>query len=250
MAMVTITRTDGIATVRYDRGAKANALNSDAIEELTATALSLAHEPELRAIILQGAASRFCAGVDLSDPALWGTDPAPETRQHILAAGGRMCQAWAALPQVVIAAVEGPAIGGGAILSLAADFRIMGQGAYLRFPEVRLGLTFGWGGLALLTSLIGPARAKHMLFTDRRVTPDEALQIGLCDQITDDDGTLAAAQDLAQQVALCPPLAVTMTKRAIDGHCRANWAAPYEADQFYLAQLLREASDSGNGRDR
>lgn len=116
---------------------------------------------------------------------------------------------------------------------------------YFRFPEVRLGLTLGWGGLALLTSLVGPARAKHILFTDRAVAPAEALQIGLCEEVTDDGATEAAAAALAREVSHCPPLSVSMTKRAVDAECRANWAAPYEADQFYLAQLLRDkpASD-------
>jgi len=244
MSMVLITRQGDVALVQYDRGAKANALNLDAMEQLTQAALTLAAQTDLRAIVLCGAAKRFCAGVDLADEALWQGDRDPVTRQRVLAAGGRMCTAWAALPQVVIAAVEGPAIGGGAILALAADFRIMGESAYFRFPEVRLGLTFGWGGLPLLTSLVGPARAKHMLFTDRSVAPSEALQLGLCEQITEDGGTEAAALALAAQVSLCPPLSVSMTKRAIDAHCRANWAASYEADQFYLAQLIREKSPS------
>lgn len=245
MSVVSITYENDVALVRYDRGAKANALNLEAIEELTATATALSERTDLRAIVLTGTPARFSAGVDLSDEALWRQDIDPVARQRVLAAGGRMCAAWAALPQVVIAAIEGAAIGGGAILSLAADFRIMGKSAYLRFPEVRLGLTMGWGGLALLTSLVGPARAKHIVFTDRAVAPTEALQIGLCEESTDDGAAEAAALALAREVSLCPPLSVAMTKRAVDAECRANWAAPYEADQFYLAQLLRDKSASG-----
>lgn len=245
MSVVSITYENEVALVRYDRGAKANALNLDAIEELTATATALGARTDLRAVVLSGTTTRFSAGVDLSDENLWRQDIDPVARQRVLAAGGRMCTAWSALPQVVIAAVEGPAIGGGGLLSLTADFRVMGKSAYFRFPEVRLGLTLGWGGLALLTSLVGPARAKHILFTDRAVAPAEALQIGLCEEVTDDGATEAAAAALAREVSYCPPLSVSMTKRAVDAECRANWAAPYEADQFYLAQLLRDkpASD-------
>lgn len=245
MSVVTVTYENEIGLVRYDRGAKANALNLEAMEALTATAIDLAARTDLRAIVLRGTATRFSAGVDLSDDNLWRQDIDPVARQHVLAAGGRMCTAWSALPQVVIAAVEGPAIGGGGLLSLTADFRVMGKSAYFRFPEVRLGLTLGWGGLALLTSLVGPARAKHILFTDRAIAPTEALQIGLCEDVSDDGAAEDAAMTLAHEVALCPPLSVSMTKRAVDAECRANWAAPYEADQFYLAQLLRDKSASG-----
>lgn len=240
MAMVEIERDGALATVRYDRGAKANALNAEAIAALTRAAQDLEGERDLAAILLTGTPTRFCAGVDLGDPNLWGAQASLPMRHHILAAGGRMIEAWRRLPQIVIAAVEGPAIGGGGILALAADFRVLAEGATLRFPEVRLGMTLGWGGLSLLCAQVGPARAKRILFRDETIDAAAALALGLADQVTARGEALAAARAFAAEMAGCAPLAVAMTKRAIDAELNANWAAPYEADQFLLARLAAE----------
>lgn len=240
MAMVEIEREGTLAVVRYDRGAKANALHAEAIAELTRAAQALEGERDLSAILLTGTPTRFSAGVDLGDASLWAADASLPMRHHILGAGGRMVEAWRRLPQIVIAAVEGPAIGGGAILALAADFRVMAEGALLRFPEVRLGMTLGWGGLSLLCALVGPARAKRILFRDETIDPAAALALGLADQVAPRGEALAAARAFAAEMAGSAPLAVAMTKRAIDAELNANWAAPYEADQFLLARLVNE----------
>jgi enoyl-CoA hydratase len=122
----------------------------------------------------------------------------------------------------------------------------MAEGAFFQFPEVRLGMTLGWGGLPLLSSLIGPTRAKRALFANERIGEQDALNMGLCDTIAPVGGAVEAAKLFAQTIAECPPLALRMTKRAIDQEHRANWAAPYEADQFYLARLIAESnSQSG-----
>lgn len=240
MALVEIEREGALAVVRYDRGAKANALNAEAIAELTRAAQALEGERDLSAILLTGTPARFSAGLDLGDANLWAAEASLPVRHHILGAGGRMVEAWRRLPQIVIAAVEGPAIGGGAILALAADFRVMGEGAVLRFPEVRLGMTLGWGGLSLLCALVGPARAKRILFRDETIDAATALALGLADETAPRGEALAAARALAAEMAGSDPLAVAMTKRAIDAELNANWAAPYEADQFLLARLVNE----------
>ena len=153
-----------------------------------------------------------------------------------------MSERWRRLPQAVIAAVEGPAIGGGAILALAADFRVLADGAFFRFPEVRLGMTLGWGGLPLLSALVGPARAKRLLFCDETVSAAEAAAMGLADRNAPQGGALDAARAWAGEIAACPPLALAMTKRALDGSAGGNWAAAYEADQFLLSRLVSEAT--------
>lgn len=240
MPTVTITREDSVALVRYDRGAKANALSHDTILDLTRAAEELVADTTCHLVILAGTERRFSAGVDLEDVALWQPGEDSVARSEAMAAGGRMVDRWARLPQICIAAVEGPAIGGGAILALAADFRVMGEGSYFRFPEVRLGMTLGWGGLPLLTALVGPARAKLMLFTDARIEPGEAERLGLCERAVPAGGALEAARELAAGIAACPPMALRMTKRTVDSHCRDNWASGFEADQFFLSRLLLE----------
>lgn len=242
MAVVDIQREGSIAVVRYDRGGKANALNEESISALIQAADELSTDDTLQVIVLTGTPSRFSAGVDLNDDQLWRSNADTVSRHSAMALGGVMCERWRTLPQIIIAAIEGPAVGGGGILALAADFRVMAQGSFFQFPEVRLGMTLGWGGLPLLSSLIGPTRAKRALFTNARIGEEEALNLGLCDRVSSPGGAVAAATLLAGDIAECPPLALRMTKRAIDREHRANWAAPYEADQFYLARLIAERS--------
>lgn len=240
MTSVTVEYEGSVATVRYDRGGKANALNGEAIGALTDVADALSRNDDVHVVMLTGTDSRFSAGVDLDDPALWQPEADPVVRARAMAAGGTMCERWARLPQVTIAAIEGPAIGGGGILAMAADFRVMADDAYFRFPEVRLGMTLGWGGLPLLAGLVGGRVAKRLLFTDCRVDADEARRIGLCDRVTEKGQALAAARALAETVAGCPAPALRMTKRSLDAHTRANWAAGFESDQFYLSRILTE----------
>ncbi|SOC46030.1 enoyl-CoA hydratase [Rhizobium subbaraonis] len=240
MTVVSIEREGPLALVRYDRGSKANALNMEAIEALTAAADELAADTGVQIVVLTGTEARFSAGVDLDDDRLWRKDADPVVRSRAMSAGGRMCERWLRLPQVTIAALEGAVIGGGAILALTADFRIAGEGAYFRFPEVKLGMTLGWGGLPLLSNLIGATRAKRALFTDQRIEAEEALSIGLCDEFAVKGGAVDAARALGDTIALCPPAALRMTKRSIDANLRANWAAGFEQDQFFLSRTLTE----------
>lgn len=240
MTVVSIEREGPLALVRYDRGGKANALNMAAIGALTEAADELAADTAVQVVVLTGTETHFSAGVDLDDDRLWRGDADQVVRSHAMAAGGRMCERWLRLPQITIAAIEGAAIGGGAILALAADFRIAGEGAYFRFPEVKLGMTLGWGGLPLLSGLIGASRAKRALFTDQRIEAAQTLSMGLCDELAGKGEAVNAARALAAKIALCPPGALRMTKRSIDASLRANWAAGFEQDQFYLSRTLME----------
>lgn len=242
MAIVDIRREGPIAVARYDRGGKANALNEESITALIQAADELSADDSVQVVILTGTESRFSGGVDLTDENLWRVNAGAVKRHTSMSLGGVMCDRWRLLPQITIAAVEGPAIGGGGILALATDFRVMAEGAFFQFPEVRLGMTLGWGGLPLLSSLIGPTRAKRALFANERIGGQDALHMGLCDKFSPAGGAVETAKRFAQTIAECPPMSLRMTKRAIDQEHRANWAASYEADQFYLARLIAESS--------
>src|SRR5690554_3434367 len=158
-----------------------------------------------------------------------------------MSAGGRMSEAWRRLPQVTIAAIEGPAIGGGAILALCADFRVMAESSYLRFPEVQLGMTLGWGGLPLLAERVGSVQAKRILFDDLRLDARTAHSMGLCERVTGPGESVARALEWADSLSRIPPLGVRMTKATLDAHARRNWAEGVEADQFMLARLNYES---------
>lgn len=241
MSMVSIERDDGVAVVRYDRGGKANALNLAAMEALIDAAHTLARDDHIRAVVLTGTPSIFSAGIDLKDPALWGHDD-PLVTQRMLARGEALCRAWSELPQVTVAAIDGAAVGGGAVLALACDWRVLGANAFLRLPEVRLGLPLAWGGLPRLASLVGPARAKRALFTDLRLDASMAEDWGLADCIAPADQVLDAATALAREAAACPTLALRLTKRAIDAQFDANRHAHAQTDQFLLCHLLSPAA--------
>ncbi|MBP2231191.1 enoyl-CoA hydratase/3-hydroxyacyl-CoA dehydrogenase [Azospirillum agricola] len=242
MRLVSIERLDGVALVRYDRGGRANALNAAAMEELTDAAHRLRTDGSLRAVVLTGAATVFSGGLDLSDPRLWPAG-ADALEQHAAVERGRaLCEAWAALPQFTIAAVEGAAVGGGGVLAMALDLRIFGRGAHLRLPEARLGFNLAWGGLPRLVSLVGPARAKRLLFTDLRVDSSLALDWGLADLVAEDGAVVTESLRLAQDAAMVPPLALRMTKRAIDAQSDQTRLAHGDSDQFLLGRLLRDAA--------
>lgn len=249
MEIVSTSMQGRIATVRFDRGGKANALDSALIDALETEARRLARDPDVDVVILTGAEAVFAAGVDLRDEGLWQTG-GPDVARHIaMSAGGRMSEAWRRLPQVTIAAIEGPAIGGGAILALCADFRVMAENSYLRFPEVQLGMTLGWGGLPLLAERVGSVQAKRILFDDLRIDARTALSLGLCERVTGPGESVAQAMDWANSLSRIPPLAVRMTKAALDAQARRNWAEGVEADQFMLARLNCESKEKNQARE-
>lgn len=242
MSFVSVEQSDEVALVRYDRGGRANALSAAAMTELTDAAHRLRTDTTVRAVVLTGTATVFSGGIDLSDPQLWPTG-GDVLEQHAAVERGRiLCDAWAALPQLTIAAVEGPAIGGGGVLAMALDWRVFGRGAHLRLPEARLGFTLAWGGLPRLVSLVGPARAKRMLFTDLRVDSGLALDWGLAVLVAEDGAVVADSLRLARDAATVPPLILRMTKRAIDAQTDQTRLAHGDSDQFLLGRLLRDAA--------
>jgi len=223
--------------VRYDRGGKANALSLAAAEALLDAAHQLAADADLRAVVLTGTARVFSAGIDLADAGWWGAADALATQQA-LELGERMCRAWSDLAVPTIAAIEGPAIGGGAVLATCCDWRVMADGAFVALPEVRLGMPLAWGGLPRLAALVGPARAKRLLFTDMRLDAATAVAWGLADVQAPASQAVDVAMRLAADSAACPPLAMRLTKRAIEAQCFPAPLAHAQTDQFLLCHLL------------
>jgi len=241
--MVTIERLGSLAVVRYVRGAKANALSLAAVDALLDAARELSNDPDLRAVVLTGGPKVFSAGIDLSDAGWWGSDD-PLVTQQALARGETLCRAWAELPMLTIAAIEGAAVGGGAVLANACDLRVMGEGAFVAFPEVRLGMPLAWGGLPRLTALVGPARAKRLLFTDLRLDAASAVEWGVADALAPTGQAVDTALRLAREAAECPPVALRLTKRAVDAQCYPTGQAHAQGDQFLLCHLLAQRAKS------
>ncbi len=222
----------GVAVVTLNRPAKRNALSAELKRALTETAHDLAGRTDLGALVLTGAGGVFSAGNDISEANSFAQNlPLAEARRHIRL-GLEMCKAWQALPQLTIAAIEGFAIGGGLSLAVACDFRVFGRDAWLRAPEVELGITYSWGTLPRLVRLIGPQRAKLIAALCRQVDAETALAWGLCEAVADD--ALAEALEMAQEIIGKPRVAQQMVKESINRITAGPDTAALEQDQVLL----------------
>jgi enoyl-CoA hydratase len=227
---------DGVAEVRLNRPAARNALSQALMRQLIEAAGALAKRTDVHAVILTGAETFFSAGADLADPERAGPGRTRLERRLAARLGPDLCQAWEDLEQVTIAAIEGYCIGGAAALALACDFRIAGAGAYLRLPEIALGMNMSWRALPRLAALVGPARAKRFAIFCEPCPADEALAWGMVDVVTPTGGALAEARAWAAKVAALPPIPVRMTKEAINAASAAlhRAVAAMDRDQWLL----------------
>jgi enoyl-CoA hydratase/carnithine racemase len=224
---------DGVGTIRLDRP-PVNALNDQLTGELAAAAGSAAASDDVRAVILYGGEKVFAAGADIRQMA--------EANYAAMAARSGQLQTAlslvASIPKPVVAAITGYALGGGLELALAADFRVAGESARLGQPEILLGIIPGAGGTQRLPRLIGPARAKDIVFTGRMVPAAEAHAIGLVDLVVPDASVYPAARDLVQRYAKGPALALRAAKQAIDHGLDADLATGLEIERVQFAALF------------
>ena len=163
----------------------------------------------------------------------------------------------ARIPKPVVAAVTGYALGGGCELALCADVRIAGESATLGQPEILLGIIPGAGGTQRLTRLVGPSKAKDIIFTGRFVKADEALRIGLVDQVVADDQVYAAARTWAGQFSKAAALALRAAKESVDRGVEVDLDTGLEIERVQFAALfatedrsigMRSFVDSGPGK--
>lgn len=201
-------RDDGVAVITLNNP-KVNALSLGVLVELRAAAEDLtAHPPG--AVVVTGGERIFAAGADISE---FGD---AEQGRHITAAFHAALNTIAEIPRFVIAAVSGYALGGGCELALACDYRIAGERAVFGQPEILLGIIPGGGGSQRLPRLVGRSKAKEMMITGRQVKADEALRIGLADELVSAETLHERAMALAAEVARGALQAQAMVKRAVD----------------------------------
>jgi enoyl-CoA hydratase/carnithine racemase len=230
-----------IGTIRLDRPPM-NALNAQVQGEIAAAAAQVSADPEVRAVVIYGGEKVFAAGADIKEMA--------DASYATMAADSRRLQdsftAVARIGKPVVAAITGYALGGGLELALCADFRVAGEGARVGQPEILLGLIPGAGGTQRLPRLVGPARAKDIVFTGRFVAADEALAIGLVDQVVPDAQVYQAARELVARYATGPAVALRAAKQAIDEGLDADLDTGLEIERLHFAGLFA-TQDAGAG---
>ncbi len=224
---------DGVGTIRLERPPM-NALSAQVQEEIRAAAIEAAGRSDIRAVLVYGGPKVFAAGADVKEMAGWGYQQMVDRSKGLQSA----FTAVADIPKPTIAAVTGYALGGGCELALCCDLRVAGDNAKLGQPEVLLGIIPGAGGTQRLPRLIGPSRAKEIIFTGRFVAADEALRIGLVDRVVAPDDVYTAAFELALRLAAGAPYALRAAKEAIDSGLGVDLATGLELERLQFAGLF------------
>jgi enoyl-CoA hydratase/carnithine racemase len=245
---------EAVATIRLDRPPM-NALNDGLQAELAAAAAQVSADPAIRAVILWGGERVFAAGADIKEMSAAGYVEMAERSKRLQSALTDV--AWIGKP--VVAAITGYALGGGLELALCADFRVAGRSARVGQPEIQLGLIPGAGGTQRLPRLIGPAKAKDLIYTGRFVAAEEALAIGLVDKVVPDDEVYQAARELVARYATGPAIALEAAKRAVDQGLETDLDRGLEIERLYFTGLfatedartgMRSFVENGPGKAR
>jgi enoyl-CoA hydratase/carnithine racemase len=224
---------EGVGTLRLERPPM-NALDTEIQDRLRELAEEAAVREDVRAVVLYGGPKVFAAGADIKEM------QAMDYSAMVARSKGLQdsFSAVAAVPKPVVAAVNGYALGGGCELALCADIRIAGEEARFGQPEIQLGIVPGAGGTQRLPRLVGPAKAKDMIFTGRHVKPDEALRIGLVDRVVPDEEVYDTAWEWAARLAKGPSIALRAAKEAVDAGMQTDLATGLAVERALFAGLF------------
>jgi enoyl-CoA hydratase/carnithine racemase len=223
----------GVAVLRLDRP-KMNALNADVQRRIGAAAAECAERRDVAAVVISGGDKVFAAGADIKEMASLSYAEMALHSSTLQKAFTAVAQ----IPKPVVAAINGYALGGGCELALCADVRIAADDATLGQPEIRLGVIPGAGGTQRMTRLIGPSRAKDLIFSGRFVAAAEALAIGLVDRVVAASEVLPAAMAWAQQFVGGPALALRAAKECIDAGGETDLHTGLELERTQFAALF------------
>jgi enoyl-CoA hydratase/carnithine racemase len=231
-----------VTEIVLDRPAAMNALSTAMATVLASACAGAAADPATRAVVLSAAGDRaFCVGADLKERAAMSDADFVAQRPVFRAAFGAVL----AIPQPVIAAVHGYALGGGCELALSCDLVVADETAVFGLPEVTVGLVPGGGGTQLALRRLGPGRAADLVLTGRKVGIDEAERLGLVDRRVPRGQDATAARELAGQIAANSPVAVRAAKRAL----RHGWGVSLEAGLDVEDAAWRTAAASPDRRE-
>ncbi|QIS21844.1 enoyl-CoA hydratase-related protein [Nocardia terpenica] len=243
---VTVDRAEpGIAVLRFARPPM-NLIDLDAALELAAAAERIGADPQVRAVVVYGDERVFSAGDEVAELARLSAEQARAMAADLQGALGCLAR----LPQPTVAAISGYCLGAGLELALGADRRIIGDNVKLGLPQIHTGL-IPLAGIRRLSLLIGPARAKDLVYTGRFVDPAEAAALGLVDEVVAPDDVYTAALAWARRFAAGPARALAAAKRVFEagthGHDRARseWAELFETEDRSVGTRSYLASGPG-----
>ena len=228
-----------VAVVTLNRPEKLNALSQQFMEEIIRLCSDFHRDTETRVVIFQGAGKHFSAGVDLIDAVGQGWQTMSQFEKlRGLSLGGRMITSLWEMDQITIASLHGVALGGGACMATALDFRVGGADCRMGYPEINLAMNLSWKALPIITHLAGPARAKRMVILGEHVDAKTLHRWGLLDELVDEGiRPLDKAREMALEYAAKPPMAAQMIKKSVNHLVSALDQAVMhmDSDQFLLA---------------
>jgi enoyl-CoA hydratase/carnithine racemase len=238
---VRVEKADGIATIRLDRP-KMNALNSQVQEEIRACAREVGADSDVAAVIVYGGERVFAAGADVKEMAEMGYAEMAARSKDLQDCFTAVTE----IPQPTISAITGYALGGGLELAMCTDFRVCGAGAKVGQPEILLGIIPGAGGTQRLPRLVGPAKAKDIIFSGRFVDAEEAERIGLVDKVVPDEEVYSAAVAWAKTFVGGPAAALRGAKVCVDRGIETDLRTGLEIERMIFEGLFA-TEDQTNG---
>ena len=213
MALVTTSKSDGICTTKINRPDKLNAMNMDVAKELVTIFENLGRDDSVKVIILTGEGDKaFSAGADIE----YMSKISPDESEEYAKLGQLVTATVENVKQPTIAAINGFALGGGCELAMSCDIRIAADTAKMGQPEVTIGIPPGWGGTQRLMRIVGIAKAKELVYTGKMIKADEALTIGLVNQVVELSSLMDETMKMAKTIAANSAIAVRMSKAAIN----------------------------------
>lgn len=231
---ILVEKKEKVTVVTINRPQSLNALNTGVLGDLQKCFETLRNDKSTRVVILTGSGDKaFVAGADLKEISTLNQKSA----QEFALKGQNTFSMIESLPQVVIGVVNGFALGGGLELALSCDFLIATPNAKFGLPEVGLGLLPGFGGTQRLSRLVGLARAREMIFTGKHITSEEALKIGLINQVVE-TAAIEAAMNIANKILTNGPNAIAHAKKAINSGFDLELSKGLELEAQEFSQLF------------
>lgn len=241
---IEVERGGEIASVTFNRPDVANALNAGHIAEIEHAALSFRDDHETRVVVFRGAGRHFTSGADLNERVAEGDRLAVMRRKRRI--GQRCIQALLDMDQITIAAWTGAAMGGGACIATALDFRIGADDCFMSYPEILIGVPLMWQALPLCVHLVGPARAKRLVIGGEHVHGPTLLEWGVLDAMAPKDRVEETAMEWAQHYAARAPMAAQMIKRSVNAISGAldRSIMHMDFDQHLLASRSEDSAEA------